>query len=168
MLPCTDIADGHIMGFDTIRFDTAQPSLGIQALEEFQTKSLGQIFNVYNITSDGRLVENLVCYESPEKSVAVAHRDLDYHGDLLLCSKAFDQLMVRFTHGKLEWIRKIEHPTPTDCGVTEDNITLSEEQKAELNRRIEQMNSGHTEASPWEEVRDRIVENLRKFREHRS
>ena len=51
-----------------------------------------------------------------------------------------------------------------DAGTTDD-FELSPEWKAEIQRRIEDIDSGRVKTIPWEEVRDRLRERIRAHKD---
>jgi hypothetical protein len=127
------------MGFhDNVRLEKAYPEYSLAAGAVFQTKNLYQSSGDFIITEDGKLVQRLYRYEddpdrrhpdlgSPlPKRVDLGEKVIDYHGDLLLWHSDADsrlQLVVRFAHGRLEWIRPFsDYP--------EDNRVLILEQGA--------------------------------------
>ena len=88
-----------------------------------QTKTLCQTGGEYTISRDGRLLEQLFrVADDPERAsfqrlplsrrIPAGERVIDYHGDILLCSDgdsgAVLELVARFTHGRLEWLRPLE------------------------------------------------------------
>jgi putative addiction module component (TIGR02574 family) len=48
---------------------------------------------------------------------------------------------------------------------TTDDFELSPEWKAEIQRRIEDIDSGRVKTIPWEEVRDRLRERIRAHKD---
>jgi len=109
-----------IMGFcDDLTMEKADPQYGISAGAVFQTKSLYAGGGHFMITADGRLVEHRYRYEpavEPKfplaKRVHIGDREIEFHGDILLYGAAADErfreLVVRFTHGRVEWIRPLD------------------------------------------------------------
>ena len=51
-----------------------------------------------------------------------------------------------------------------DAGTTDD-FELSPEWKAEIQQRIEDIDSGRVKTIPWEEVRDRLRERIRAHKD---
>jgi hypothetical protein len=78
----------------------------------------------FTITDQGRLIHHQCRLEeagqheirpgvvfSRYRSAAVADVDMEYHGDMLLSGTVdgkLAELVVRFTHGEVEWIRPYE------------------------------------------------------------
>jgi hypothetical protein len=120
--------------FDDIHCEADLPEGHPEGYRDFQTKSLGSCMNHYTITKDGRLmlhryhVEELEDDpEAPEeeplrrllfrrtKSTRLEDLDTEFHGDFDFYDYIEGQqyeYVARFTHGKLEWIRKAEDCTP--------------------------------------------------------
>src|SRR5215813_13104637 len=87
----------------------------------FQTKSLGRALGRFTITKEGRLIYHPVRYvmatDAPEgpfgkmlDSVPEPDMDTNYHGDILLTDTGegeLIELVARFTHGQLEWLRQL-------------------------------------------------------------
>src|SRR5271165_6360247 len=107
------------MGFcDYIKLESASPENGVKEGTMFQSKSLYAGGGEFTITADGKLVEHRFRYENDPaiphskgrslrgKRIHVGDRVVDYHGDILLHGSRPDhsptQLVVRFTHGRLE------------------------------------------------------------------
>ncbi len=98
--------------------------------QRFQTKSLDPAMVHYTITDDGRLIlhefryedvpeEERPYYGKPEwahpfmqlagsiRAIPVADVDVDFHGDLVMY-RDDRTYKVRFTEGRVQWIRGIE------------------------------------------------------------
>jgi hypothetical protein len=92
--------------FDTVNCEYPLPEAGHQDLE-FQTKDLDPGLDHYTITRDGRLVRNAGKGGwGPDRDVERPH-----HGDVsIYTSKAgtWIEYAVRFTNGRVEWIRPLE------------------------------------------------------------
>jgi hypothetical protein len=98
--------------FDTIYCEYPLPEPGDQALR-FQTKEFECLFDAYLITVEGRLIR---------KARGLGQgltRDVEwpFHGDLRIYTSEPDdatetrrwvEYRVRFTHGRVEWIRPSE------------------------------------------------------------
>lgn len=112
------------MGFhDNVRFDKAFPEYSIAEGATFTTRNLRADEGEFAVTAEGTLVEHLYRYEIASKfnisivrlplgkRVHVGDKVLDYHGDLLLSDTNSDgpdrELVARFTHGRLEWVRPL-------------------------------------------------------------
>jgi hypothetical protein len=102
--------------FDTVHCDYPLPDPLHQALE-FQTKDLECFLADYTITGDGRLVRHA------RSSGQGAKHDVEFpiHGDIRIYTsieKVWIEYGVRFTHGRVEWIRPKEKmplmPDPPD------------------------------------------------------
>lgn len=128
------------MGFcDDVKMELAYPECGVEAGDMLQTKSLYAGGGRFTITAMGELIEHRYRYEQdpsralpgftrlPLKAVYIGDRAISYHGDILLwpykATKPDDQLVARFTHGTLEWVRPI-------CDYPEENQALLLEQGA--------------------------------------
>jgi len=93
--------------FDTVRCEYPLPEPAHQRLE-FQTKDLDCLLDEYLITRDGRLVRRA---GRAEKGLA---RDMEwpYHGDVRIYrtnpknDREFIEYVVRFSNGRVEWIRR--------------------------------------------------------------
>lgn len=92
--------------FDTVRCEFRLPNPLHQDLE-FQTKDLDGSLNRYTITRDGRLIRH------PRREDTGPGRDAEWpiHGDVRICGggaedeERFVEYVVRFTHGRVEWVR---------------------------------------------------------------
>ena len=97
--------------FDTIHCKYPLPDPRLQA-EEFQTKDLECGMESYTITADGRLVR----HARRSGGNAALDRDVEWplHGDIRIYTSDPDRerglvdLVVRFTHGRVESIRRLE------------------------------------------------------------
>jgi hypothetical protein len=119
--------------FDDITCEADLPEGHPEGKRDFQTKSLGSCLNHYTITKDGRLmlhryhVEDLEddpdAPEVPEekplrrflfrrtKRTRLEDLDTEFHGDFDFYDSIEGtryEYVARFTHGQLEWIRKLE------------------------------------------------------------
>ena len=109
------------MGFcDDLTLEKAYPEYAIAPGQVFQTKNLYQGTGDFTISADGELIEHRYRYDQDQqnlhsvtrspvlKRVPIGDRVIEYHGDILhFGSKAderYRELVVRFTHGRLEWI----------------------------------------------------------------
>ena len=109
--------------FDDLTMERAYPEYGVEAGDRFQTKSLYAGGGRFTITASGELIEHCYRYEQdpsralpgfthlPLKAVYIGDRAIGYHGDILLwpykATKLDDELVARFTHGTLEWVKPI-------------------------------------------------------------
>src|SRR5436305_2154048 len=92
--------------FDTIHCEYPLPDARHQDLD-FQTKDLECFLDHYTITYDGRLV-----LQARRRGLG-PDRDIEWpiHGDIRMYTsvdKAWIEYVVRFTHGRVEWIRPLE------------------------------------------------------------
>jgi hypothetical protein len=112
--------------FDTVRLERSYPEYDVPAGLKCQTKSLYASCHEFTITADGKLVEHLFRYEpDPERvhpmlghilnrAIPIGDKVIDFHGDISLVytldrpHDRLQELVARFTHGQLEWIRPIE------------------------------------------------------------
>jgi hypothetical protein len=94
--------------FDTIRCDYPLPDPSHQQLE-FQTKNLFCALSHYTITADGRLLED---HYRDGRYVPV--REWPFYGDVIMGggdpSRDWVDYFIRFTHGQVETIRRLEKP----------------------------------------------------------
>lgn len=94
--------------FDTIRCEYPLPDPSHQDLE-YQTKDLDRAMLHYTITADGRLVRH------PWRRGEDGQRDLELlaHGEIAIYThddtpeKKWVEYLVRFTHGRVEWIQAL-------------------------------------------------------------
>jgi len=107
--------------FDYLTCDLPMPD-GREVLQDsFQTKSLWCSMDLFTLTAAGRLIFHKRRYflagetderGKPRTPEHVADIDLDYHGDIEIYGTASDgtfiRYAVRFTHGKVEWIRSFD------------------------------------------------------------
>jgi hypothetical protein len=116
------------MGFcDYVTLEQGCQEYGLTERRSFQTKSLYAGGAEFTITRDGKLVEHSYRYEDdPDrihpitgspllKRIPLGEKVIDYHGDILLHYYGTDdislELVARFTHGRLEWLRPLaEYP----------------------------------------------------------
>ena len=113
------------MGFsDYLRFEAPYPEHHIAPDLMYQTKSLYASGAEFTISKDGQLIEHQFrIEEDPDrlnphtarplwKRIPIGDRVIDYHGDILLYGPISGghpkDVVVRFTHGLLEWIRMAE------------------------------------------------------------
>lgn len=92
--------------FDTVHCEFPLPDPRHQGLE-FQTKDLECLLDRYTITSDGRLLRH------PWRGGRGPERDVEWpiHGDISIYTSqdgTWIEYSVRFTHGRVEWIRPRE------------------------------------------------------------
>jgi hypothetical protein len=103
--------------YDTIHCDYPLPDLRLQDAE-FQTKSLDCAMQRYTITADGRLLRHPGggLFDEPprrfEKDVEVPiHGDIEMHESWSPSPvEEWVEYTVRFTHGRVEWIRPMAAP----------------------------------------------------------
>ena len=96
--------------FDTVNCDYLLPDPRHQDLD-FQTKDLERAMEHYTITRDGRLIR----HARPSLRVPAAERDVEWpiHGEIRIydsdpdSDQALVEYAVRFTHGRVEWIRRV-------------------------------------------------------------
>jgi len=103
--------------FDTIYCEYPLPNPEYQALD-FQTKNLDCGMDTYTITRDGRLIRRA------RKGVRgqVGEIECPLHGDIRIYTslrnedspenRTWVEYVVRFTHGRVEWIRPHEEVSP--------------------------------------------------------
>lgn len=107
--------------YDAIRCDYPLPDPELQDAE-FQTKDLGQTLSRYRITADGRLCLSREVVDIFDEGHRAPHReeprsmeDKRYHGDINFYTYVGEQRVeyhARFTHGVIEWIRRITDESP--------------------------------------------------------
>jgi hypothetical protein len=98
--------------FDTVHCEYPLPDPRL-AGQEFQTKDLECCLETYTITADGRLMRH--ARRTPTGRASL-DRDVEWpiHGDILIYASDPDReqglvdLVVRFTHGRVESIRRLE------------------------------------------------------------
>lgn len=95
--------------FDTVYCEYPLPDARHQDLD-FQTKDLERTLDEYTITRDGRLVRRA---RQGEWGGPGLDRDIEWplHGDVSIYTSQDDvwiEYVVRFTHGRVEWIRPKE------------------------------------------------------------
>jgi len=99
--------------FDTIKCEYPLPE-GLHQNLEFQSKDLECLLDHYTITRDGRLVRHA------RQGGCGLERDVEwpYHGDIRIYISDPDdthqliEYVVRFTHGRVEWIRRAGDAQP--------------------------------------------------------
>lgn len=92
--------------YDTIHCSYPLPEANHQDLD-FQTKDLERFLGTYTITRDGRLMRHR------RRGRLELDRDIEWplHGDLRMYTsldREWIEYVVRFTHGRVEWIRPYE------------------------------------------------------------
>ena len=92
--------------FDTVHCEYPLPDARHQDLD-FQTKDLERFLGTYTITYDGRLIRHA------GRGRGGPDRDIEWpiHGDIRIYTsvdKEWIEYVVRFTHGRVEWIRPLE------------------------------------------------------------
>ncbi len=109
--------------FDTVHCEYPLPNAAHQDLE-FQTKSLESLLDTYTLTRDGRLMRH-----ARRGGRGGLDRDIEWplHGDIRIYTslrppageREWVEYVVRFTHGRVEWIRPLQEvpPTPEDDGI---------------------------------------------------
>ena len=105
--------------YDTIRCDCPVPDSRLQDAE-FQTKSLECAMLRYTITADGRLLQHPgggLFDEPPRFPTLEKDVELPIHGDIDMHEawspapvEEWVEYTVRFTHGRVEWIRPWTKP----------------------------------------------------------
>lgn len=142
--------------FDTVRCECPLPEATHQDLE-FQTKDFDCLLDVYLITHEGRLIR---CRRSwgrgPERDV-----EWPFHGDVTIYGSAPDtdglvEYVVRFTHGRVEWIRPLERQ---DGGVVDEPAPVDNEPAITVDDGRPE--SASSSAQPGEAT---LLENLRRRR----
>jgi hypothetical protein len=123
--------------FDEVKCDAPLPDNRAIPGSWFQSKSLACCLWRYTITKNGRLIFHRHHYENgPDreireglrmptyKLIKVDHIDTEFHGDVRLYGSADDDTeldyVARFTHGRLEWLRRFE-----DVSATNENWLLA-------------------------------------------
>ena len=99
--------------FDTVKCE--HPLLEPEHRDlEFQTKDLPRLLEDYTITEDGRLVRH--AQGGPFGDTHVRDIEWPVHGDIRLFARdaheAPVEYVVRFTHGRVEWVRRMDHGEP--------------------------------------------------------
>jgi hypothetical protein len=104
--------------FDTLRCDYPLPDPEFQE-RTFHTLNFRCLLDHYCLGTDGRLRQIHRKFYNPQgkpAAYAAASEDTGYHGDLRFHAKTTAQGRVeyqaRFTHGTVEWIRRIEEEKP--------------------------------------------------------
>lgn len=102
--------------FDTVCCKYPLPVVAHQGLE-FQTKDLERALGSYTITQDGRLIRHPYHRAGPGLD-----RDIEWplHGDVQIYTsldvpagdREWVEYVVRFTHGRVEWIRPFAEAAP--------------------------------------------------------
>ncbi|HEV7667436.1 MAG TPA: hypothetical protein VGS22_02850 [Thermoanaerobaculia bacterium] len=118
--------------FDTIHCEYLLPVANHQDLE-YQTKGLDSGMERYTITPDGRLIR----HSRGGMFARGPCRDIEWpvHGDVEIYTHDSDrnwiEYIVRFTHGRVEWIRSLEEARRTP-GFRRWDDPVTEEIAAEL------------------------------------
>ena len=119
--------------FDTIECDYPLPNPRHQDLE-FQTKDLDCLLDRYSITRDGRLLKHARggLFEEGERAAIESDVELPMHGDLRMhdldpdAEQGLVEYVVRFTHGRVEWIRRKENAKSLREGEATDVPAVAE------------------------------------------
>lgn len=94
--------------FDTVGCEYPLPEARHQELE-FQTKGLECVMDHFTITRDGRLIRHPGGWSRLDRDV-----EWPVHGDIRIYTSdktqdpSWIEYVVRFTHGRVEWIRSLE------------------------------------------------------------
>jgi hypothetical protein len=140
--------------FDTVRCEYPLLEAAHQDLE-FQTKDFDCLLDDYLITREGWLIR---CRRSwgrgPERDV-----ERPFHGDVTIYGSVPDgdglvEYVVRFTHGRVEWIRPLEQQ---DDGPADEPAPVGDEPAITVG----QPESAPSSAQPGEMT---LLENLRRRR----
>jgi len=103
--------------YDELYWEATLPPDHPPAERDFQTKSLFNALAKFTVTAEGRLILHDARYEPSGETtdglprlsrVPIGDIDVQFHGDMRITCTAEDRLIeyaIRFTHGKLEWIR---------------------------------------------------------------
>jgi hypothetical protein len=110
--------------YDTVVLEKEYQQCGIARGTVFQSSSLFANEAHFTISAEGYLIEHRTHYAlDTERQHRLGHpavylrfpaaeQIVEYHGDILLYSPAFGQgtaeLVARFNHGRLEWIRPVD------------------------------------------------------------
>jgi hypothetical protein len=136
--------------FDTIYCEYPLPNPVHQALD-FQTKNLDCGMDTYRITHDGRLIRRA------RKGRRGPGRDIEWplHGDMRIYTslrnedspenRTWVEYVVRFTHGRVEWIRPHEELPPT---VAEDDPEIDWRWPWNASESVEEENIEGEEVEP--------------------
>ena len=103
--------------YDEVECAADLPGKFLIAGRRFQTKSLYRGLDRFTISKNGRLIFNACRYE-PSKEPAwiplmtrilTEDIDLEFHGDIWLITDEgeLQEYVARFTHGTLEWVRRL-------------------------------------------------------------
>jgi hypothetical protein len=111
--------------FDDVECDYPLPDPVAQAVG-FQTKSLGCMGGHYTITFGGQLQE-----DAYRDGTHVPVRIWPFHGDVVMCgslpSRALIECLVRFTHGRVEFVRLLEPVTVPSVELLERELELDDQ-----------------------------------------
>ena len=101
--------------YDEVECAADLPDEFLIAGQRFQTKSLYRSLDRFSITKEGRLILHACRYEHTGQRgwiplmtrIPTGDVDLDFHGDIRLMASEgeIQEYAVRFTHGRLEWVR---------------------------------------------------------------
>jgi len=161
--------------FDTVRCEYPLPEPKHQDLE-YQTKSLERMLAHYTITRDGRLVLQA------RQGRGRPYRDIEWplHGDIRIYTSddsvkphSWIEYVVRFTHGRVEWIRPIEE-VPPDPEVPAEELDLSwlenlaklRRAQAEAPESSSETSTGSSQSEATRTPEEALLVNLRREREN--
>lgn len=99
--------------FDTVHCEFPLPDARHQGLD-FQTKDLECTLDDYTITADGRLLRHARRRgRGPDRDIEwPLHGDISIYTHLAAEDPSWVEYVVRFTHGRVEWIRPLEKVRP--------------------------------------------------------
>jgi hypothetical protein len=163
--------------FDTVRCEYPLPYARHQDLE-YQTKDLECLLVHYTITRDGRLVLNA------RQGRGRPSRDIEWplHGDIRIYTSddsvephVWIEYVVRFTHGRVEWIRPKEEVPPTPEVPAEEldwdwswleNLSKLRKAQAEAAAAASEIQTGSSAGETALKPEEALLANLRREREN--
>ncbi|MFL6235554.1 MAG: hypothetical protein ACJ76N_20630 [Thermoanaerobaculia bacterium] len=157
--------------FDTVHCEYPLPDARHQDLD-FQTKNLECALFTYIITREGRLIRRAWSRSGEKQNPDVEwllHGDIRIYTSVKTEEPSWIEYVVRFTHGRVEWIRPLEE-VEKDPGIIPSpdfDVSLQPYATVEVIRREEKARPAGSEAEGGvaPSAEDALLQSLRRNRE---
>ena len=158
--------------FDTVYCEYPLPNERHQGLD-FQTKNLECALFTYTVTRDGRLVRRARSgwgRDNPDSDVEwLLHGNIRIYTSVKTEEPSWIEYVVRFTHGRVEWLRSLEE-VEKDPGIVPSpdfDVSLQPYATIEIPRREEEPrpSSSEAEGGAPPSAEEEFLRSLRRDRE---